>query len=80
MYTALLTLEDATGELEGRLVGADGARFFQGMPPVNLQVNTVLCEVPIFTRRLIGSPINFADCLTGSPISLQSRVHREHSF
>ena len=32
----------------------------------------MLCEVPVFARPLIGSPINFADCLIGSPISLQS--------
>lgn len=38
IYTAVLTLEDATAELDGRLIGADGERFFQGMPPVNLQV------------------------------------------
>ena len=32
----------------------------------------VLSEVPVFARRLIGLPINSADCLTGSPISSQS--------
>ena len=34
----------------------------------------VLCEVPVFTRSLIGSPIKFVDCLIGSPISSQSTV------
>ena len=33
---------------------------------------TVLCEGPVFTRPLIGSPINFADCLIGSPTTSQS--------
>ena len=32
----------------------------------------MLCEVPVFTRPLIGSPVNFADCLIGSPISSRS--------
>ena len=39
--------------------------FFISPPPV-------LCEVPVFTRPLTGSPVNFPDCLIGSPISSQS--------
>ena len=31
-----------------------------------------LCGVPVFTRPVIGCPINFADCVIGSPISSQS--------
>lgn len=38
IYTVVLELEDATAKLYGRLIGADGERFFQGMPPVNLEV------------------------------------------
>ena len=34
--------------------------------------SAVLCEVPLLTRPVIESPINFADCLIGSPISSQS--------
>ena len=33
---------------------------------------SVLCGVPVFARPLIGSPVNFVDCLIGSPISSQS--------
>ena len=32
----------------------------------------MLCEVPVLLVLLIGSPITFADCLIGSPISSQS--------
>ena len=39
-----------------------------------LPLASVLCQVPVFTRPLIGPTINFADCLIGSPISSQSTV------
>ena len=32
----------------------------------------VLCKGPIFTRPLLGSSINLADCLIAAPISSQS--------
>ena len=32
----------------------------------------MLCEVPVLTRRLTGSPIIVADCLISAPISSQS--------
>lgn len=47
----MLTLEDATGELDGRLIGADGERFFQGMPPVNLRVREAFFPSPNLTFR-----------------------------
>ena len=36
----------------------------------------MLCEAPVFTRPLTGSPLNFADRLIGSPIAKHcSRPH-----
>ena len=38
----------------------------------------MLCEAPVFTRPLIGSSINSADRLIGSPISWQSTARAPH--
>ena len=49
---------------------ADGV--FVSFSPCIEQARAVLCGVPGFARPSIGSPVNFADCLIGSPVSSQS--------
>lgn len=57
VYTALLTLEDATAEVDARLVGALAERFFQGMPPVDLKAGTQMHSVVPNAYLLTGTMI-----------------------
>ncbi|KAK9825151.1 hypothetical protein WJX81_005905 [Elliptochloris bilobata] len=56
VYAARLTLEDATGDVDAHLFDADGANFFQGLPPQDLHAggNAAAGRLHHAMRTLMG--------------------------